>query len=394
MLAEVDLGGALAAGEIAPPRASVFLGAGGIACALYRMALQRDDARLLALADLWLTRAEGAAGAADAFLNPEMDLTAAVAGTVSPYHTASGLAAVRALVAHAQGDLHAARQAAARFARLGLEPIAPIAADDGEAEGEPPPGSGNPDLTLGRSGVLLVSALLGDVLPDGAAERALLADLGGRALASLWAELDRLPPLAAHAVPPNLGIAHGWAGYAYATLRWCAAFARPQPAGLAARLAELAAAAEPWGRGLRWPWNGGGGEAATMPGWCNGSAGFVYLWTLAHRRFGDPRFLALATGAAWNAWEGGDGGGGICCGAAGRAYALAHLARHLGGDPGWLARAGALADRAALAVAAGSEKADSLFTGRVGVALLAAELERPESAALPFFADEGWRAGA
>jgi len=387
VLAEADLDGALAAQGIAPPTASIFFGAGGVAFALYRLALQRDDARLLALADLWLARAEAAAGEPEAFLAPALDLTEEVVGAVSPYHTASGLAALRALVAHAQGDEPALREAAARFARLAL---APLVTDDA-----PPPGTANSDLTLGRSGALLAAALVGDVLPDAAPERALLADLGSRALAALWAELDRLPPLAAHAVPPNLGVAHGWAGYAYAALRWCGAFGRPLPAGVAARLDELAAAAEPEGRGLRWPWNGG--QAAAMAGWCNGSAGFVHLWTLAHRRSGEPRFADLAEGAAWNAWEGAASGGSLCCGAAGRAYALAELARSFGsggGDARWLARARALADHAASAVVGGAEKPDSLFKGRIGVALLAGDLERPESAAMPFFADEGWREGS
>jgi serine/threonine-protein kinase len=131
----------------------------------------------------------------------------------------------------------------------------------------------------------------------------------------------------------------------------------------------------------------------TMPGWCNGSAGFVHLWTLAHREGADPRHLDLAIGAAWNAWEGGATGAGVCCGAAGRAYALAHLAGHLD-DPRWLARARALADRAAALGDAALEKPDSLFKGRFGVALLAADLDRPDSAALPFFEDEGWRAGS
>ncbi len=408
VLAELDLGGALETAGIAPPTASVFFGAGGAACALYRLALQRDDARLLALADLWLARAEAAAGEPEAFLAPRLDLTADLVGAVSPYHTASGLAALRALVAHAQGDEPALRAAAARFARLALAP-------------EPLASTADPDLALGRSGALLAAAFVADVLPDDSAashvsnvfgasevshvshvshvsntapERALLADLGAGALDDLWAELDRLPPLAAPALPPNLGVAHGWAGYAYAALRWCSAFGRPLPAGVAPRLAELAAAAEPSGRGLRWPWNGG--QAATMAGWCNGSAGFVHLWTLAGRLLGEPRFAALAEGAAWNAWEGEGGGGSLCCGAAGRAYALVEFARFVGtgGGERWLARARVLADRAAAAIATGSEKPDSLFKGRLGVALLAGDLEQPASAAMPFFAAEGWRAGA
>jgi serine/threonine protein kinase len=393
ILAEVAVGGPLTAA--ARPAASLFFGAAGIAYGLYRMALQRDDAALLSTADLWLARAERAAGAEDAFLDPALELTAATVGEVSPYHSPSGLAAVRALLAHAQGDAAGTRNAVAAFLHLGLMPVT----GDAPPEGGPavpvaalPHGASDRDLTLGRSSLILAAANLAFVLPADAPERARLAELSGRILAALWEELDSLPPLAAHQLPPNLGIAHGWGGYAYAALRWCRAFGAAPPAGLKRRVDELAAAAEPWKRGLRWRWNGGKEalDAPTMPGWCNGSAGFVYLWTLAHREWGEPRFLDLATGAAWNAWEAGESGGSICCGAAGRSYALLELARHLGGEPRWIARARSLADRAALAVAAGSEKKDSLYKGRIGVALLAADLERPEYAALPFFADEGW----
>jgi eukaryotic-like serine/threonine-protein kinase len=379
------------------PTASLFFGAAGIAYGLYRMALQRDDAALLSTADLWLLRAERAAGAEDAFLDPALELTAATVGEVSPWHSPSGLAVVRALLAHAQGDVAGARSAAAAFLHLGLAPVA----GDAPLEGGPaapvpalPDGISDRDLTLGRSSLILAAANLAPLLPADAPERARLAELSGRIVAGLWEELDALPPLTAQPVPPNLGIAHGWAGYAYAALRWCRAFGTAPPAGLRRRIDELAVVAEPWRRGLRWRWNDGKGglSAPTMPGWCNGSAGFVYLWTLAHHTWGEPRFLDLATGAAWNAWEAGESGGSLCCGAAGRAYALLELARHLGGEPRWIERARTLADRAALAIAAGSEKADSLYKGRIGVALLAADLERPENAVLPFFADEGWSA--
>jgi serine/threonine protein kinase len=396
VLAEVAVGGPLTAA--ARPTASLFFGAAGIAYGLYRMALQRDDAALLSTADLWLARAERAAGAEDAFLDPTLELTAETVGEVSPYHAASGLAAVRALLAHARGDVEGARNAMAAFLHLGL---APVAADAPPERGPAvpvaalPQGASDRDLTLGRSSLILAAANLAPVLPADAPERARLAELSGRVLEGLWEELDALPPFAAQPVPPNLGIAHGWAGYAYAALRWCRAFGTAPPAGLRRRVDELAAAAEPWRRGLRWRWNDGKGglSAPTMPGWCNGSAGFVYLWTLAYREWDEPRFLDLATGAAWNAWEAGESGGSVCCGAAGRAYALLELGRHLGGEPCWIERARALVDRAALAIATGSEKADSLYKGRIGVALLAADLERPEYAALPFFADEGWSAG-
>jgi serine/threonine-protein kinase len=200
---------------------------------------------------------------------------------------------------------------------------------------------------------------------------------GNDLLADLWRE----PALA---FGENLGMAHGWAGILYATLRWCRSAGTARPGNLEARLAELGERAQPWGRGKRWPWG-----RSSMPGWCNGSAGFVHLWTLAHRELGDPAYTALAEAAAWNAWESPAGGGSLCCGLAGRAYALLNLHRH-GGGREWLARARDLANRAALEIERSSEREDSLYKGRIGVALLAADLARPETAVMPFFEDEGW----
>ena len=211
-------------------------------------------------------------------------------------------------------------------------------------------------------------------------------------LAGLWAELESAPALSDLAERPNLGMAHGWAGDLYASLRWCQATGSPLPESLAERLAELAGRAEPWGRGLRWRWYGGGERAksaGSMPGWCNGSAGFVHLFTLAHEILGDPRYAALALGAAWNAWESPDRNGSLCCGLTGRAYALLHLHRH-GGGAVWLARARQLAERAAADLRWAAESPDSLYKGEVGLAVLAADLARPEGAAMPFFGDEGW----
>ncbi len=107
---------------------------------------------------------------------------------------------------------------------------------------------------------------------------------------------------------------------------------------------------------------------------------------------GDPRFRRLAEGAAWNAWEAPDPHGTLCCGLAGRAYALLNLHRH-GGGAEWLTRARELADRAALAIERTAEAPDSLYKGAVGVAVLAADLARPADAVFPFFEEEGWTRG-
>jgi serine/threonine-protein kinase len=141
-----------------------------------------------------------------------------------------------------------------------------------------------------------------------------------------------------------------------------------------------------------------GGQLRTMPGWCNGSAGFVPLWVLAARELGDSPWRELAEGAAWNVWEAPDLTASLCCGLAGRGYALLHLYRHLdrdyrdGGGREWLDRARALADRAAREIEATSDAPDSLHRGLPGVAALIADLARPEAAAFPLFDEEGWPA--
>jgi hypothetical protein len=341
---------------------AVHSGAAGVACGLYRIALAREDPELLAAADLWAVHAGGGG-----WHEP--------ADPLSLYHGPPGLAAVQALIAQARGDDAGLAAARDRFSELSARAVAS--------------GAGI-DLALGPAGLLLAAAQLLPLTPPGVS--ALPAARIDSLLANLWAAADALPEVAdraARAGRPNLGMAHGQAGLLYATLRWCRAAGTPRPAGLERRLAALAAAAQPSGRGLAWPWLGADGDVAVeaMPGWCNGSAGMVHLFTLAAEELGDPCWRRLAEGAAWNAWEDPAGGGDLCCGLAGRAYALLALAR-AGAGREWFARACALAGRAADEIADTAPL--SLFKGEVGVAALAADLHRPEDAAQPLFGEEGW----
>jgi serine/threonine-protein kinase len=218
-----------------------------------------------------------------------------------------------------------------------------------------------------------------------------LQAFGEQALGDLWERLSGLGPL--HTTPELVfsGIAHGWAGALYGTLRWCEAAGTPIPDRVAARLEELAGWAEPVGRGVRWRAKftpePGSGEYYWVPGWCNGSAGFVYLWTLAHRMLGDNAYARHAEAAAWNAWETPGGPDDLCCGRAGRAYALLHL-HHKSGDPEWWERAQSLAEQAAAGVRHSAYRHDTLYKGEIGVAVLAAEAPRPERACMPLFGKE------
>jgi serine/threonine-protein kinase len=183
-----------------------------------------------------------------------------------------------------------------------------------------------------------------------------------------------------------LGAAHGWAGLLYSLLRWAKATNRPASQQCVDRSWELASLAEPKARGFRWPGRVRSPNVtpAFMPGWCNGSAGFTYLWTLNYRLTGDSRFLELAEKAAWNVWEQSDGHKSLCCGLAGRAYSLLNVWKWTG-EPRWLDRA----RNQVVGILRESKSENpfrhSLYKGDVGIALVAYEIENPEFAMMPMF---------
>ncbi len=373
-------GGVVYTGLTTAPKASLTYGAAGVAYALYRIACRNQDAALLSLADVWCRRALSEPENPDSFYNPEIEITPEIVGQIAPYHTLSGIHAVHALVSHAMCDV--ASQAAA------LEGF--MAASQKECD--------NIDLALGRSGTLLVASLLldtlgeGDVLPP-----APLKAFGDQTMESVWREIEQQPPIREGTVITYPGIAHGWAGILYAALCWHESSGSELPFGLEERLQQLRECAEPSGRGVRWPWvlpqGRNGGAASYMPGWCNGTAGHIFLWTAAHRKFDDDAYLQTAEMAAWNAWETSSSIPNLCCGYAGQAYGLLNFYKHTGENI-WLERACELASRAAAwnseNYAAYKLAPESLYKGEMGVAVLAAELSAPQTACMPFFEPEGW----
>ncbi len=380
MIERMSLDGELLAnGLTTAPICSLTHGMAGVAYALYRLACIHNDAALLAVADVWATRAARTSRADDAFESRELEMTRDTIGATSPYHTETGIACVQALIAGAMGDDHLQNLAIDAFV-AGSE----LACDE-------------LDLALGRSGTLLASSLLLDSsthadLPS----RPRLLALGQRTMKSIWGELAAFGPVGTCHELAYLGMAHGWAGILYAVLRWSRSSGQPSPAAVEDRLRELAGCAEQSGRGLQWKWAlplRADEPAGYMPGWCHGSAGYVHLWTLAHAILGDENYLVLAEGAAWHAWEGADRKCNLCCGLAGRAYALLRMFKHTG-ERIWLRRAEELAKRAASGIGNSSIAGDrlhanSLYKGDLGVALLIADLAQPASSCMPFFEDEG-----
>ncbi|MFP2928277.1 lanthionine synthetase LanC family protein [Pyxidicoccus sp. 3LG] len=354
----------------AVPCCSVNFGAAGLAHALYRMAVQQDAPELISLADVWCVRALQRMGEPHAFLLPEQDLSEDVVDACSVLHTAGGLHVVRALVAQAMGDVPTCERAVTEFLG-GLEAPWRVL-----------------DLALGRGGALLGCSLLHEALPCSS-----LLAAGTQVSRELMERLEQHGGIAEERAPLNLGIAHGWAGLLYVLLRWCGTSGTPVPSFVKARLEELAGLGEPSGRGLRWRWEwarqGDVWVSVSMPGWCNGSAGYVFLWSLAHRMLGGSRWLELAELAAWDAWDGGLGPANLCCGLTGRAYALLNVYRATG-DSAWMERARCLGERAVTLSQGPEPHPGSLFKGDVGLALLLSDLRTPETARMPFFEDEGW----
>jgi serine/threonine-protein kinase len=256
----------------------------------------------------------------------------------------------------------------------------------------------NIDLALGRSGTLLVTSFLLDTLGEGdMLPPARLLAFGDSTMASVWQEIDQQPPIREGTMITYTGIAHGWSGILYAALCWHGSSGSELPSGLEERLRQLMECSEPSGRGVRWPWvlpqGRKGGAAYYMPGWCNGTAGHIFLWTAAHRVFHDDAYLRIAEKAAWDAWESSNSVSNLCCGFAGQAYGLLNLYKHTG-ESAWLERARELASRAAAwdpaDYVALTLAPDSLYKGEMGVAVLADDLSAPETACMPFFEPEGW----
>lgn len=364
-------GSLLSSGLTRAPTCSVNFGAAGIAYALYRIACIQDDASLISLADIWATKAMHDSESAIAFYDAELDITPEKAGQVSLYHSVSGVHYVRALIAHAMGDIGTLLEAIEAF----------ISASTAPCE--------NLDLTLGRSGILLACSLLLDTLPESTS----LLQFGGKMMRGIWDEINTLPPIQQERRLRYLGIAHGWAGILYAAMRWCQWSGDDLPGTFEERLQQIVECTQQSGWGFfgnrKYEERSHEHARDLAPSWCNGSAGFIHLWTLAHHLFGTQAYLDLAEKAARSVWEDISEIDNLCCGYTGRAYALLNMYKYTG-KKDWLYKAQELTSRATRSSATPSPLEDSLYKGKIGVAVLIADLSKPEESCMPIFESEGW----
>jgi len=350
------------------PKASVNMGLAGEAYAVLRLALNHSSPDLLALADLLAERANALRSDPTAFWNDEREITEAVCTRQSVLHAGPGICVVRALIASARGDVYVTGSAIAQFI-------------------EECRGASAWDFSFGRAGILVASAnLLCAARCQPLVSTSALMDFAGTIESQLLEELGRR--YQAEGIHGNLGAAHGWAGYLYAILTWHSAISTPTPNQLIEWLDALAARGQAQGRGMRWPRRLDSHTPDYLSSWCNGSAGFVHLWLKAHQCTRDERYLAFARNATWTTWDLTHPAADLCCGSAGRAYALLAFAR-VTEDHEWLERAISLADDAVSRVDQNPISTVGLIKGPPGVWMLASDLAHEQPfAAMPFFGNE------
>lgn len=368
------------------PTSSLNFGAAGIAYALYRIGMAREDAELLSHAELWVQKAHRDSQNDNAFINVEMQLTPENVGTVSPYHARSGIPCVQNLIAHVLADPMGQQRAINEFMIAAEEPCHLL------------------DATLGRASLLLAASLLLDTTIDASfVDNTQLVLWGNRLMTSIWDDAATLPAVGepVQSTPHgliNLGMAHGWGGLLYTSLRWMRSVrahgpAFPMPADLETRLDQLALQAEPHNRGARWRWivdPQAQQGPYYMPAWCNGSSGLTFLWTLAHEMLGQESYLKLAELSTYDVIDTPCAIGNLCCGYAGNAYTLFNIYRHTG-DASWLYHAQELTQKATESPQPAEMPINSLYKGDIGIAILCAEADSPHAARMPFFEAEGWR---
>src|SRR4029077_12097821 len=191
---------------------------------------------------------------------------------------------VRALIGHAMGDFVSVQNSLREYVAEANQPCT------------------NLDLTLGLSSVLVGCSILAEAIPDHAlVNRTPLIVLGNRIAEKIEDELANYAAIAECKAVAMLGIAHGWAGFLYALMQWKRTQGKEPGDGIRARLQQLEELGEERGTGMRWKIRLDARRRSPtqyMTGWCNGSAGMVFLWTLANEAYREVRFLKLAEKAA------------------------------------------------------------------------------------------------
>ncbi len=354
-------------GIILAPHASINYGSAGIAYMFYRMACVREEPKLLDLAQVWADHAGSyQAGDGLAFYAPEMGLSERTIGKRSIYYSETGVHLLKALISRARGDDLSVDKAIAQFLTAAVRPCDKI------------------DVTTGRAGILIGCAMLLDEWNINEDQQTIaIRQLAARILDELWQELERYPDLAQPNAINYFGIAHGWAGILYATLQWCQISGQKLPEDFMRRVGEMENLFAVDGKAAKYPVSIT--DNSSWTGWCNGSAGHIFLWSLLYRSSKEEKYLSLAVRLANTLVNDTDHRiNNLCCGMAGEAYAFLNLYR-ISQEKQWLLTSQQIARKIMSQISMPPLRNNSLYKGDPGLALLFCEMEFPERAQMPFF---------
>jgi lantibiotic modifying enzyme len=299
-------------------------------------------------------------------------------------HRVSGVYYVHALVCHARGDLTGLHTCIEKLL---------VAAK---------PSSDVTDVTLGRAGNLIAMTNL-----LAAISTSLLVD-STRLAEATKQEADFLSQTLNEANQPGLvnhqpfSFAHGWAGILYATMFANITLGNTRPEELhphiTRRMEQLLASYKlAIKASTKFPADLSNDNSdlqqILIPGWCNGAAGMIPFLLLWHRIYQLSDLLDLASMAASEAFSNPNRQAHLCCGIAGRVFGLLAMFRYTG-ESRWLdkARSSGLRLFDPQLPPGADKQTYSLFWGALGCALTLEELQYPEQACMPLFADAAWPA--
>ena len=355
---------------------SIRNGAPGISYMLYRLACVRDSSSLLSLSSLWCNRAKRDFNKEKAFDILKTDITSDGLERSSLYHSATGIHFIQALIGVAIGNSQDVGESIREFISVASKPCSTL------------------DLHLGKSSVLVGCSILWDLIEDEFLDKEPIRILGSNTLKEIWTAIGESEGISDCNHISYLGIAHGWAGVLYATMLWCHTSKSDLPISVEQKLFELISLARPhplsggcdWGQSTKPKISI---NQAGWPGWCHGTAGFVYLWLLSYKMFNNEKFLEMAIKAGLHTRTHERTINNLCCGLTGQAYALLSLYKHTQ-EVQWLQSARAIGERSIANMASHLAMPYSLYKGHLGIILLAADLEKPSESCFPLFEMFDW----
>ncbi len=340
------------------PSASLFLGGAGLAYALLRAGLDAEAPELLPDAEYVVACArQWMEAGPDGSSSELMDIKPQDIRMSSTWHSLTGVALVEALVSHATGEVGALGASRDHFLGGVHRVDSPL------------------EFGFGRAGCLDGLLQMTFLVSD----REALVAAGDELACSMLEELESSKSLGAAPVT-FYGFAHGWAGILYSLLAWSRHHNAPMLRRIQPFLGELDKRAVSGAFGSYWPRTVHEEPiAGDMPNWCNGSGGFVLMWSEAFLATGDGRWLERARQAGRHCALHDDLQFDLCCGLAGRAACLGVLHR-VTGEAQWLEHA-----RRCLAKAKPLPGVftHSLFKGIPGIELVRLGLQEPGTFIFP-----------